>query len=100
MLLEGIDWRRPERTWQPPMAVRTRLNTLCAARHARPIPYDHCVTNSLNPIRSLTSRTQRVIIANALIDGGLVLTDPLVFTNPVHMLKGANDFLVFGLHRP
>jgi len=21
MLLEGIDWRRPDRTWQPPMAV-------------------------------------------------------------------------------
>ena len=21
MLLEGIDWRRPERTWTPPMAV-------------------------------------------------------------------------------
>ena len=21
MLLEGIDWRRPERTWQPRMAV-------------------------------------------------------------------------------
>jgi transposase len=21
MLLEGIDWRRPERTWQPQMAV-------------------------------------------------------------------------------
>jgi hypothetical protein len=23
MLLEGIDWGRPDRTWQPPMAVRT-----------------------------------------------------------------------------
>lgn len=21
VLLEGIDWRRPDRTWQPPMAV-------------------------------------------------------------------------------
>ena len=21
MLLEGLDWRRPDRTWQPPMAV-------------------------------------------------------------------------------
>jgi hypothetical protein len=27
MLLKGIDWGRPDRTWQPPMAVRTRLNT-------------------------------------------------------------------------
>jgi hypothetical protein len=26
MLLKSIDWGRPDRTWQPPMAVRTRLN--------------------------------------------------------------------------
>jgi len=27
MLLEGIDWKRPDRTWQPLMAVKTRLDT-------------------------------------------------------------------------
>jgi hypothetical protein len=25
MLLEVIHWKRPNRTWQPPMAVKTRL---------------------------------------------------------------------------
>jgi hypothetical protein len=47
-------------------AGRPRLGSFLRGAPRASIPYDHCITNSLNPIRPPTSRTQRVIIANKL----------------------------------
>jgi hypothetical protein len=38
MLLEGIDWKRPDRTWQPLMAVKNQIGYSISYRRRNAFP--------------------------------------------------------------
>jgi hypothetical protein len=53
MLLEAIDWKRPDRTWQPLMAVKTRLDTRSVTEDETRFQMDECM------VRRATARKKR-----------------------------------------